>query len=110
MILGQALEASGSYETLRHHDADGERYLVLLSGRPSIDILQKSRESRLFQRLLKIFVSENRSPTALVPQTGDSGGSPYSPPDQLVLHIDVLLELVRGSGVLGVYNGPRTNR
>ena len=58
MVLGQTLETTGGCKTLGHQDSNGDRDLVFLSGRPSVDILQKGREGRLFQRLLKIFVSE----------------------------------------------------
>ena len=76
MVLGQTLKAACSCETLRHHDTDDDCYLVLLSRRPSVDVLQKSRESGFLQRLLKILVSEDHGPTGkLASQTSDLGGS-----------------------------------
>lgn len=58
MVLGQTLKTAGSCETLGQHDPDGDCDLVLLSGWPSVDILQETREGGLFKRFLEILVSE----------------------------------------------------
>lgn len=58
MVLGQTLKTAGGCETLGQQDSDGDGDLVLLSGRPSVDILQETREGGLFKWLLEILVSE----------------------------------------------------
>jgi hypothetical protein len=111
MVLGQTLETAGGGESLRHQYANGDRYLILLGGRPSVDVLQKSREGGLFKRFLKILVS------AKIKQYDSVGFTnkpfqrlPPSPSDQFILHIDVLLELLGRSRFLGIDDSPRTNR
>lgn len=64
MVLGQTLKTTGSDESLRHQYADSDRYLILLGGRPSVNVLQKSREGGLFQRFLKILISEKGGSSA----------------------------------------------
>ena len=39
MVLCQTLKTTGSHETLGQHDTNGNRYLILLGGRPSVDVL-----------------------------------------------------------------------
>lgn len=106
MVFGQALEASGGSETLSHQHPNGDCNLILLGGRPSVNILQKTWQGGLFQRFLKILVSK---PTG-ISFTTNVFFRGLVPSDQLILHIDVFLELFGRSGVLRVHNGPRTNR
>lgn len=81
MVLGQALKTTGRGETLRQHDADGDCYLILLGGRPSVNVLQKGREGGLFETFLKKLLSEGTDSDGISYTNQRSRTVPSSPSD-----------------------------
>jgi hypothetical protein len=57
VVLGQTLEARCVGEALGDEEAGCEGELVLLGGRPAVDVLEETREGGFLEGLLKIFVS-----------------------------------------------------
>lgn len=60
MILSQRLETRCISKALRDQEARCDRELVFLRWRPAMNILEKTGESGLLERFLKIFVSIDR--------------------------------------------------
>jgi hypothetical protein len=80
VILGQANETASMGESLGNHEGGGYCKLLAFDVRPTVDILEKSRERSFFKRFLEVLV----------------------PSDKLVEDADILLHVGDFDGFLGI--------